>query len=439
MTGYAQFVDDDGDSIGGGGPPTFGVSWTDDGPFRLVDDGRSRAPRRAGEVAMDAATAREHGFAVGDGSGCCSRARRRNSGSSGCSASATASTSVRSRSPPSTSRPPRARSTPTGALDRIYVQRDPDVSQAELQRRIQGTLGQGFEVLTAGEAAEQVGEPVREFLGFFTFALLGFAAIGVVVGAFVIFNTFTILVAQRTRELGLLRAMGASGGQVVGSVVLEALLVVVAASLIGLAFGVLLGVGLLELLRALGLKLPETSTVLLGRTVIVSLVVGIVVTVAAAVLPAAARRARAAGGRDQRRAPRAHASLRRRVVVGCVIVAVGVAVLVFGLARAESVTGLFEQVQVVALGAFALLVGVVVLLAAVARPSRARSVGRCARSAPAACSPVRTRCGTRAAPRSPRRRWSSASRWWGSPPRSARRPRRRCARTPLPGCAPTTW
>ena len=104
----------------------------------------------------------------------------------------------------------------TGALDRIYVERDADVSQAELMRRLQGTLGQGFEVLTAAEAAEQVGEPVRDFLGFFTFALLGFAAIGVVVGAFVIFNTFTILVTQRTRELGLLRAMGASGGQVVG-------------------------------------------------------------------------------------------------------------------------------------------------------------------------------------------------------------------------------
>ena len=368
VTGYAQFVDDGGDSVGGGGPPTFGVSWTDGGPFRLVDDGRSRAPRRAGEVAVDAATARENGFAVGD------RVRVLLEGPAqefrivglfgfgdrfDFGAVTFAAFDLETA---------QGAFDATGALDRIYVERDADVSQAELMRRLQGTLGQRFEVLTAGEAAEQVGEPVRDFLGFFTFALLGFAAVGVVVGAFVIFNTFTILVTQRTRELGLLRAMGASGGQVVGSVILEALLVGVAASLIGLAFGVLLGVGLLELLRALGLNLPETSTVLLGRTVIVSLAVGIVVTVAASVLPAlrAARVPPVAAINDV--TPRAHASLRRRVVVGCVIVAVGVAVLVVGLAGAESVTGIFEQVQVVALGAFALLVGVVVLLATVARP-----------------------------------------------------------------------
>ena len=97
---------------------------------------------------------------------------------------------------------------------------------------------------------------MRQFLGFFTDALLGFAAIGVVVGAFIIFNTFTILVAQRTRELGLLRAMGATGGQVVRSVVLEAFLVGVVASAIGLLAGVGLGVGLLQLLRELGLRAP---------------------------------------------------------------------------------------------------------------------------------------------------------------------------------------
>ena len=118
----------------------------------------------------------------------------------------------------------------------------------------------------ASEATLQVGQPVREFLGYFTAALLGFAAIGVVVGAFIIFNTFTILVAQRTRELGLLRAMGASGAQVVRSVVLEALMVGAVASAVGLALGVALGVGLLQLLREIGFDLPRTTTVLLQRT-----------------------------------------------------------------------------------------------------------------------------------------------------------------------------
>ena len=108
-----------------------------------------------------------------------------------------------------------------------------------------------------------MGKPVRQFLGFFTDALLGFAAIGVVVGAFIIFNTFTILVTQRTRELGLLRAMGATGGQVVRSVVLEAFLVAAVASVLGLLAGIGLGVGLLQLLRDLGLDLPDTTTVLL--------------------------------------------------------------------------------------------------------------------------------------------------------------------------------
>jgi putative ABC transport system permease protein len=368
VTGYAQFVDRDGESIGGGGPPTFGASWTADGPFRLVDDGRSRAPRRAGEVAMDAATAREHGFAVGDNVRVLLRGPAQNFTIVGLFgfgdrydfgavtfAAFDLATAQRAFDAP-------------GSLDRIYVQRDPAVTTGVVQARLERALGAGFEVLTAPEAVKQVGEPVRDFLGYFTYALLGFAAIGVVVGAFVIFNTFTILVTQRTRELGLLRAMGASGAQVVWSVVLEALVVGAIASVLGLAVGIGLGVGLLELLRAVGLQLPQTSTVLLGRTIVVSLAVGVLVTVAAAVLPAlrAARVAPVAAIDDVR--PRVRADFRRRVLAGVAITVASGAVLAYGLDRAEQVTGVLDQVEVVALGAFGVLVGVVVLLATVARP-----------------------------------------------------------------------
>lgn len=367
VNGYAQFVDRDGESIGGGGPPTFGVSWTDAGPFRLVDDGRSRAPRRAGEVAMDAATAREHGFAVGDNVRVLLRGPAQNFRIVGLfglgdrydfGAVTFAAFDLRTAQ--------QAFDAP-GLLDRVYVQRDPDVPTQVLQARLERTLG-GYDVLTASEAVKQVGEPVRDFLGFFTYALLGFAAIGVVVGAFVIFNTFTILVTQRTRELGLLRAMGASGSQVVWSVVLEALLVGAIASVLGLALGIALGVGLLELLRTIGLQLPETSTVLLARTIVVSLAVGVLVTVAAAVLPAlrAARVPPVAAIDDVR--PRAHSGFRRRVVAGVAVTVSSAVVLAYGLDRAERVRGVLDQVEVVALGAFGVLVGVVLLLATVARP-----------------------------------------------------------------------
>jgi putative ABC transport system permease protein len=368
VTGYAQFVGRDGESIGGGGPPTFGASWTDAGPFRLVADGVSRAPRRAGEVAMDAATARQNGFAVGDRVRVLLRGPAQDFRIVGLfgfgdrydfGAVTFAAFDLRTAQ--------QAFEAPA-ALDRIYVQREAGVPTPLLRARLAQVLGVRYDVLTTTEAVAQVGEPVRDFLGFFTYALLGFAAIGVVVGAFVIFNTFTILVTQRTRELGLLRAMGASGHQVVWSVVLEAFIVGAIASVLGLVVGVALGVGLLELLRGIGLQLPETSTVLLGRTIVVSLAVGVLVTVAAAVLPAlrAARVPPVAAIDDVR--PRTHGDLRRRVVAGSVVTALSVGLLAYGLLRADTVRGVLDQVQVVALGAFGVLVGVVMLLATVARP-----------------------------------------------------------------------
>ncbi len=365
-TSLAQFVDANGDTIGGGGPPTFGISWVDDGPLRLTD---GHAPEGRGQVAMDAGTAAKHGFHVGE------RVRVLLSGAAkeyeivgtfgfgdttdfGAVTFAAFDLATAQREFDA-----------AGSVDAVYVQRDADVTTAALQTRITDTLGPGYEVLTASEATLQVGKPVRQFLGFFTDALLGFAAIGVVVGAFIIFNTFTILVAQRTRELGLLRAMGATGGQVVRSVVLEALVVGAAASAVGLGLGILLGAGLLDLLREVGLDLPATSTVVLGRTVIVSLFVGIVVTVVAAAIPAvrAARVPPVAAIADV--PERAAGAFGRRIAIGVVVMTAGAVLLIYGLARARDVSGILDQVQVVAFGAFGVLVGVVLLLPVVVRPT----------------------------------------------------------------------
>ena len=286
VTGYAQFVGRDGESIGGGGPPTFGASWVSGGPFRLVDDGVSRAPRRAGEVAMDEATARDNGFSVGDHVRVLLRGPAQEYQIVGlfgfgdrADFGAVTLRRVRPRARHRERSRPRVRSIGSTCRPRpASEERRPGAARSR--------LAVASRCSPRSEAIKQVGEPVRNFLGFFTYALFGFAAIGVVVGAFVIFNTFTILVTQRTRELGLLRAMGATGGQVVWSVVLEALVVGAIASVLGLLIGIALGIGLLELLRTIGLQLPETSIVLLARTVVVSLAVGVIVTVSAAVLPA---------------------------------------------------------------------------------------------------------------------------------------------------------
>jgi putative ABC transport system permease protein len=372
QTSLAQFVDRDGDPIGGGGPPTFGISWIDDGPLRLT---AGRAPDGPGQLAMDAGTAAKQGFRVGD------RVRVLLSGAAkeyeivglfgfGSTTDFGAVTFA------AFDLPTAQREFSAGdSIDAVYVQREPDVTVPELQARLERALGPGYQVQTAAEATLEVGKPVRQFLGFFTDALLGFAAIGVVVGAFIIFNTFTILVAQRTRELGLLRAMGATGGQVVRSVVLEALMVGAVASAAGLAVGIVLGSGLLELLRELGLDLPATTTIVLARTVVVSLLVGVVVTVVAAAIPAvrAARVPPVAAIADV--PERVVGGFGRRIVIGAVVLVAGAALLAYGLARARDVSGIIDEVQVVAFGAFGVLVGVVLLLPAVVRPA-VRVIGR---------------------------------------------------------------
>ncbi len=367
VLGQAQFVGHDGDDVKGGGPPTLGVSWAP-GPMQLVDDGVSRPPRGPHEVLMDAGTARAEGFAVGD------RVRVLLDGPAqefrivGLFGFGTRDdfgrVSFAAFDLPTAQRVLESE----GLLDRVYVDGEPGVPPEVLQQRLVNELGPPYEVLTQAEARLEVGRPVRQFLDFFTTALLGFAAISVVVAALIIFNTFTILVAQRTRELGLLRALGATGDQVVRSVVLEALVVGLVASVLGIAVGVALGAGLLALLDGLELGPPGTGTILLARTVIVSGLVGVVVTVLAALVPAMRAARVPPMAAIEGPGSNVRVASRRRVVAGAAVLVVGGAVTVVGMARARNVTGLLDQIQVVAIGAFGVVVGVMMLLATVARP-----------------------------------------------------------------------
>ncbi|MFL6240630.1 MAG: ABC transporter permease [Actinomycetes bacterium] len=173
-----------------------------------------------------------------------------------------------------------------GQYDEIRATGDPGVSQRALQSAVAKSLPRGAEAVTGASAANEAAKTVKDSFSFVNALLLVFAAIAIFVGSFIIWNTFSILVAQRSRELALLRAVGATRKQVRRSVVFESLLVGAVASVVGIAAGVALSLGLKSLLTAFGLDLPSTTLTLHPRTIIVGMLVGIVVTLVAALSPA---------------------------------------------------------------------------------------------------------------------------------------------------------
>src|SRR5207302_1151580 len=130
------------------------------------------------------------------------------------------------------------------------------------------------QVITGDDLAAEQTQQIKQALSFFNIALLVFAAVALFVGTFIIFNTFGIIVAQRTREFALLRALGATGNQVTLSVLAEAGVVGILASSVGLGMGILVAQGLVQLLKLFGIELPSTQITLQPRTVLVAFLVG---------------------------------------------------------------------------------------------------------------------------------------------------------------------
>ncbi|MEU8788388.1 ABC transporter permease [Streptomyces sp. NPDC048643] len=175
----------------------------------------------------------------------------------------------------------------TDAATSISVEATKGVSDATVKQRIAAELGAAeYDVKTADEQAESSAEQLGGFLDIIKYVMLGFAGIAVLVGIFLIVNTFSMLIAQRTRELGLLRALGADRRQVRRSVLTEALLLGLVGSTLGLAAGIGLAVGLIKLMTAFGMNLKSTEMVIGWPTPVAAYVVGVGVTFVAAYLPA---------------------------------------------------------------------------------------------------------------------------------------------------------
>ncbi|MEI6620868.1 MAG: FtsX-like permease family protein [Actinomycetes bacterium] len=174
-----------------------------------------------------------------------------------------------------------------GKVTSIAVKAKSGVTQTALVDSIKPLLPAGTEALTGAQVTQNLTDQINDgFLGFFTTFLLVFAVIAVIVAAFSIYNTFSVIVAQRMRESALLRAIGASRSQIMWSLAVEALIIGLIASTVGIGAGVLLALGLKALLDNSGSGLPPGGLVVTGTAVIVSLLVGVLVTLAASLLPA---------------------------------------------------------------------------------------------------------------------------------------------------------
>jgi putative ABC transport system permease protein len=173
-----------------------------------------------------------------------------------------------------------------GRFNQISVGLNPDVSPEELKARIERVVPPTLRVETAEQNANRSSDEIHDALSFLPIFLGVFAAVALIVGAFVIFNTFSITVSQRVREYGLLRTLGASRRQILTSVFLEAALIGLLGAVAGVLGGLLFAKGIESLFKALGIGLPTTALVVATRTVIVSVVLGIAVTLVAVLNPA---------------------------------------------------------------------------------------------------------------------------------------------------------
>jgi putative ABC transport system permease protein len=254
-----------------------------------------------------------------------------------------------------------------GRLDQIRVAAEPGVSTTQLVANLQRELGREVRIRSGAAQADRDASSTNEFIGFLQNFLLAFAGIALFVGAFVISNTFSITIAQRTREFATIRTIGGSRRQVLASVIVEALVIGALASVTGLFLGFLLARGLNALFDAVGFDLPKVGLVYAPRTIIVALIVGILVTLVASIRPArrATRVPPIAAVREGATLPEGRFA-RWRTHGALLLAAVGVAALCFGLFKdGLGTTGVLAWLGI---GALVLFSGVALFASRIVRP-----------------------------------------------------------------------
>jgi len=363
VTGYAQFIAHDGkpvpSSVG-----TLGIGFDTNPLISNLHLIAGNPPTTSDDVVMDAATAKSYDFSVGQ------RVRILGGGLTSAQTFTITGIAQFGTADNLAGQTLAAFTLPTaqrvvgqpGLFDFISVVTKPGADKAAVQRSIAGALPSDAEVVTGQTIIDEDQNVVSQALSFFNTALLIFALISLFVGAFTIYNTFSIIVGQRTRELALLRVVGASRRQVFRSVLTEAAIVGLVSSAVGVGLGVLAAIGLEALLSGFGTSLPTGPLTFEPRTAIAGLVVGTLVTVVSAIGPArnAVRIAPVAALTDRSPDGAVAGPTRRRLISGAALAVFGAALLGTGLSK--------PVVALVGAGAVCVFLGAAMLAPAIARP-----------------------------------------------------------------------
>ncbi|MFF2575866.1 ABC transporter permease [Streptomyces goshikiensis] len=321
------------------GAPTIAGNWSDN-ELKSMKITSGQAPRGPTEVMIDADTAKKHHLKLGD-----ELRTIAVTGDLRAKISGIASFTVTNPGAAvvyfDTATAQRGLLGSTDAFTHVNVVAKEGVSDEQLKRDVAAAVGADtYKLQTAKEAADSNRKDVGSFLDIMKYVMLGFAGIAFLVGIFLIFNTFSMLVAQRTREIGLMRAIGADSGQILKSVVFEAFLLGVVGSLLGVGAGVGLAVGLMKIMGQLGMHLSTDDLTVAWTTPALGIFLGVVVTIVSAFVPA--RRAgkvspmaalRESGTPGDKKAGRIRAAL------GLVLTGIGGAALFLSASADEAVPG----------------------------------------------------------------------------------------------------
>ncbi|MEV6550195.1 FtsX-like permease family protein [Streptomyces sp. NPDC051597] len=351
-------VDSDNKNMGSSnGGPTIAANWTGN-DLKAMEITSGHAPRGPTEMMVDADTADKHDLKIGD-------ELRTIAVTGDFTAKITGIASFKVTNPGAaivyfdTATAQRELLGRTGLFTNVSLTAAEGVSDVQLKQNVAARLGAGtYKLETAAEAKESGRDSLGSFLDVMKYAMLGFAGIAFLVGIFLIINTFSMLVAQRTREIGLMRAIGSSRKQVNRSVLVEALLLGFFGSVLGVGAGVGLAVGLMKIMGSMGLELSTDDLTVTWTTPVVGMLLGIVVTVLAAYLPArrAGKISPMAALRDAGTPADGKAGL-VRAIIGLVLTGAGAASL-YAAAHADKAS---SGAGVLALGVVLTLIGFVVI------------------------------------------------------------------------------